>query len=101
MILNEKLPPFKNEECAVFRVLLAHPAARRVDRVLLDNFPPEQVAAAVALRQTLGGGPDFEISGGLRAEDLSDPRYAGVEAASLGSITHGAGALDLALELEA
>ncbi|MCB1162451.1 MAG: nicotinate-nucleotide diphosphorylase (carboxylating) [Candidatus Krumholzibacteriia bacterium] len=83
------------------QLLLAHPAARRVNRVLLDNFPPEQVAAAVALRQTLGGGPDFEISGGLRAEDLSDPRYAGVEAASLGSITHGAGALDLALELEA
>jgi len=82
------------------RLLLEHPARARVERVLLDNFAPEAVAAAVALRAQLGGGPAFEISGRLRAADLADPRYAGVEAASLGSITHSAGALDLALEIE-
>lgn len=82
------------------RLLLAHPAAARVQRVLLDNFPPDEVSRALALRSELGGGPEYEISGGLRPEDLADPRYAGVETASLGSITHGAGALDLALELE-
>lgn len=82
------------------RLLLEHTARGRIQRVLLDNFPPAAVAAAVALRQTLGGGPAFEVSGGLRPVDLADPRYAGVEAASLGSITHSAGALDLALEIE-
>jgi nicotinate-nucleotide pyrophosphorylase (carboxylating) len=82
------------------RLLLAHPARARVERVLLDNFAPAAVAAAVALRAQLGGGPAFEISGGLAAADLGDPRYAGVEAASLGSITHSAGAVDLALEIE-
>ncbi len=81
--------------------LLDHPDAGRVERVLLDNFPPEAAQQAVALRQGRGGGPDFEISGGLRPSDLADPRYAGVEAASLGSLTHGARALDLALEVEA
>jgi nicotinate-nucleotide pyrophosphorylase (carboxylating) len=83
------------------RLLLAHPAAARVGRVLLDNFAPEAVVAALALRAQLGAGPAFEISGGLAAAALADPRYAGVEAASLGSITHSAGALDLALEIEA
>ena len=83
------------------RVVLEHAAAGRVMRVLLDNFAPEEAAAAVALRQELGGGPDYEISGGLLPEDLANPHYAGVETASLGSITHSAGALDLALEIEA
>ncbi len=82
------------------RLLLEHAERRRIERVLLDNFPPAAVAAAVALRAQLGG-PAFEISGGLVAADLADPRYVGVEVASLGSITHGAGALDLALEIEA
>ena len=79
--------------------VLAHPAAARVTRVLLDNFAPGQVARAVALRGERGGGPDFEISGGLTAGDLADPDLAGAEAASLGAITHSARALDLALEV--
>ena len=82
------------------RVILEHEAAGRVTRVLLDNFAPEAAAAAVALRAELGGGPDYEISGGLVPEDLANPLYAGVETASLGSVTHSAGALDLALEIE-
>ena len=82
-------------------VILAHAAAGRVSRVLLDNFDPDQVREALALRMEAGGGPGFEISGGLKAADLADPRYAGVEAASLGGLTHSVRALDLALETEA
>ena len=36
------------------RLLLAHPARGRVARVLLDNFAPDAVAAAVALRAQRG-----------------------------------------------
>lgn len=81
--------------------LLSHSAKARVSRVLLDNFPPAHAEQAVALRRKLGGGPDFEISGGLAAKDLADPRYKDIEYASLGGLTHGAGAIDLALEVDA
>ncbi len=82
-------------------IILAHESSGRVERILLDNFEPDDVTKALALREAAGGGPDFEISGGLVPEDLADPRYSEVETASLGSITHSAGVLDLALELEA
>lgn len=80
--------------------VLDHPSVSRVTRILLDNFPARAVAQAVGLRESRGGGPDFEISGGLSAADLAQSEYRDVEFASLGSITHGARALDLALEFE-
>lgn len=83
------------------RVLLTHPAKERIGRVLLDNFDPADAPRALALREEAGGGPDFEVSGGLRAEDLADPRYEGIEYASLGELTHSAAVVDLALEVEA
>jgi len=82
-------------------ILLAHPGKDCVARVLLDNFEPEDAVRAVALREEAGGGPDFEISGGLSAADLADPRYADIEFASLGGLTQGAGAIDMALEVDA
>ena len=81
--------------------VLDHPARDRILRVLIDNFSPDEVVAALALRAARGGGPDFELSGGLGVEGLSDPRIAGVEAVSLGSLTHSVPALDLSLEIEA
>ncbi|MBC8367475.1 carboxylating nicotinate-nucleotide diphosphorylase [bacterium] len=81
--------------------LLAHPAKARIYRILLDNFPPAHAAQAVALRTELGGGPDFEISGGLTVADLANSHYRDIEYASLGSLTHGGGAIDLALEVDA
>ncbi len=81
--------------------LLSHSAKARVTRVLLDNFPPAHAEQAVALRSELGGGPEFEISGGLSAKDLADPHYKDIEYASLGGLTHGGGAIDLALEVDA
>ncbi len=88
------------DDLAELEIILAHANAKRVRRILLDNFDPDDVTRALAMREAAGGGPDFEISGGLIPEDLADPRYDGVETASLGSITHSAGVLDLALELE-
>jgi nicotinate-nucleotide pyrophosphorylase (carboxylating) len=81
-------------------ILLAHPAKKRTQRVLLDNFAAEDAARAVALREAAGGGPDFEISGGLLAVDLADAHYREIEFASLGGLTHGAGVIDMALEVD-
>ncbi len=89
------------DDLSELRLLLRHAAKPRVTRVLLDNFPPADAARAVELREEAGGGPDFEISGGLAAADLADPHYRDIEYASLGGLTHGAGSVDLALEVEA
>ncbi|MDP6419158.1 MAG: nicotinate-nucleotide diphosphorylase (carboxylating) [Candidatus Krumholzibacteria bacterium] len=81
-------------------VILEHELASRVKQVLLDNFDPRDAARALELREAAGGGPDFEISGGLRAEDLANPLYRGIEFASLGELTHQIHSLDLALEVD-
>ncbi len=81
--------------------VLDHPEAQRVLRVLIDNFTPAEVTSALALRSSRGGGPEFELSGGLDVAALSDPLIAGIEAVSLGSLTHSVPALDLSLEIEA
>jgi nicotinate-nucleotide pyrophosphorylase (carboxylating) len=88
------------DNLAELQILLTHPEASRVQRVLLDNFPPDDVTTALAMRSNLNGGPAFEISGGLQITDLADPRYAGVENASLGALTHSVPAVDLALEVD-
>ena len=69
------------------------------DRILLDNFKPEQVAEAVA---RTGERAELEASGNVTPETVSV--YAtinGLDYVSLGALTHSAPALDLSLLLEA
>ncbi len=71
--------------------------------VLLDNMSPDEAAtcAALARRSAGEGGILVEVSGGV---DLaSAPHYAaaGVDAISVGALTHSAPALDLGLDLHA
>ncbi|MBL8843519.1 MAG: carboxylating nicotinate-nucleotide diphosphorylase [Planctomycetes bacterium] len=69
------------------------------DLVLLDNFTPEQVAAAVARvrsrfpRAQVG----LEASGGLHLGNVRAYAEAGVDRLSIGALTHSAPALDLSL----
>lgn len=67
-----------------------------VDVILLDNMPPDVLRQAVALvnRRVL-----LEASGGITLDTL--PQYAatGVDAISIGALTHTVRALDLSLEL--
>jgi nicotinate-nucleotide pyrophosphorylase (carboxylating) len=66
-------------------------------RVLLDNMDRERMRDAVVLTQ---GRVVLEASGGLRPGSLRAVAETGVNALSLGYLTHSAPAADLALEME-
>lgn len=66
------------------------------DVVLLDNFTPEQVGAAVA---QIAGRCLIELSGGINAANLDDYLIEGVDVISIGALTHSYRALDISLEL--
>ncbi|MBL8758739.1 MAG: carboxylating nicotinate-nucleotide diphosphorylase [Phycisphaerae bacterium] len=68
--------------------------------VLLDNFGVADVAAAVAARDAAGAKVELEASGGVTRETLPALAATGVDRISLGTLTHGATWLDVALDLE-
>jgi nicotinate-nucleotide pyrophosphorylase (carboxylating) len=68
-----------------------------VGRLLLDNFTPAAVADAV---KVIAGRASIEVSGGLRPDNLRAYAEAGADFLSLGSLTHSAPAVDIALDLE-
>ena len=65
------------------------------DAILLDNMPPVKVAEAVRL---FGGRVFLEASGGIRLDNVEDYARAGVNAISIGALTHSAAALDISFE---
>lgn len=77
------------------RVLPLH-----VEWILLDNFTPAAAAAAVARRDAATVRTRLEASGNVTLETIRAFALAGVDAASVGRLTHSAPALDLSLDLE-
>lgn len=72
-----------------------------VDRILLDNMDLTDLAAAVAARDGLAGGPVLlEASGGIDLETAGPIAATGVDFISVGSITHSAPTLDFSLLLD-
>jgi nicotinate-nucleotide pyrophosphorylase (carboxylating) len=71
-----------------------------VEWILLDNFTVEQVAAAVARRDTAGVATRLEASGNLSLDGIAAYAAAGVDACSVGRLTHSAPALDLGLDFQ-
>ena len=71
-----------------------------INAVLLDNFTLEGLREAVALRDARGlrGKVELEASGGITLNSVRAVAETGVERISVGAITHGATAIDLALE---
>lgn len=67
-----------------------------VDAVLLDNMPPPVLAEAVALAK---GRATTEASGGITPETAAAIAATGVDFISVGWLTHGARALDVALDV--
>lgn len=68
------------------------------DMVLLDNMTPEELRAAVELRDTIAPGIELEASGGVRLETIAQIAATGVDRISVGALTHSAIALDVALD---
>ncbi|MEJ5053969.1 carboxylating nicotinate-nucleotide diphosphorylase [Sphingobacterium sp. MYb382] len=70
-------------------------AQEKVDRVMLDNFTPAQVAEAVAL---IDGRLVTEASGGITLETIAAYAQTGVDFVSVGALTHSVKSLDLSLK---
>lgn len=71
--------------------------AGEIDRLLLDNFTPEQVARAVAY---IGGRLPVEVSGGITPDNARAYAEAGARYISAGALTHSAPALDISLKIQ-
>ncbi len=69
-------------------------------RVLLDNFTPEGITAAVKLRNERKASFGLEASGGITLETIGAYAKAGAEYISVGALTHSVKAFDLSLLLE-
>lgn len=69
-----------------------------VDVVLLDNFDDATLGEAVAQARRGRPAPIVEISGGVTLERIPLLARLGVDFISVGAITHGARAVDIALE---
>jgi len=70
----------------------------RPDWILLDNMKPRQLRRCVAL---CGGRCRLEASGGVTLRSVRRIAATGVQAISIGALTHSAPAADLSLELDA
>jgi nicotinate-nucleotide pyrophosphorylase (carboxylating) len=67
-------------------------------RLLLDNMSTEELKAAVT---QVAGRAELEASGGYRVDNVRAAAETGVDFVSMGSITHGAPALDLSMTIDA
>lgn len=67
----------------------------KVDRIMLDNFTPEQVREAV---QKIGGKHETEASGGITLETIQAYAETGVDFISVGDLTHSVKSLDISLK---
>lgn len=70
-----------------------------VDIVLLDNMTVDQMRACVGLRDRLSPRIELEASGGVTLETIRAVGQTGVDRISVGSLTHGATWLDIALDI--
>ncbi|MBK6733313.1 MAG: carboxylating nicotinate-nucleotide diphosphorylase [bacterium] len=71
-----------------------------VEWIMLDNFTPDEVAAAVGERNRAGSSTRLEASGNVTLDTVAAYAQAGADAVSVGRLTHSAPALDLGLDLD-
>jgi nicotinate-nucleotide pyrophosphorylase (carboxylating) len=67
----------------------------KVDRIMLDNFSPEQIFSAL---QLINGKFETEASGGITLENINKYAKTGVDYISIGALTHHIKSLDLSLK---
>jgi len=66
-----------------------------VDRIMLDNFTPENTRKAVGI---IGGKYETESSGGITFATLKDYAECGVDYISVGALTHSVKSLDMSFK---
>jgi nicotinate-nucleotide pyrophosphorylase (carboxylating) len=67
----------------------------KVDRIMLDNFNPQQLAEAL---QVIDGKIETEASGGINLDNIEAYAQTGVDYVSVGALIHQAKSLDLSLK---
>ena len=70
------------------------------DEVLIDNFTPDQMREAVAVRDEMNPAVRLEASGGLTLESARTVAETGVDYIAVGELTHSARVLDIGLDLQ-
>jgi nicotinate-nucleotide pyrophosphorylase (carboxylating) len=95
-LLRERADGFPLEVEAETLEQVGEALAAGVERILLDNMTPEQVAAAVAL---VAGRAELEASGGVSLATVRAYAETGVDFISIGALTHGARSLHVSLEV--
>lgn len=65
-----------------------------VDRIMLDNFTPEELSKAIEI---IDGKYETEASGGINSETIHDYALTGVDYISVGALTHQIKSLDISL----
>jgi nicotinate-nucleotide pyrophosphorylase (carboxylating) len=71
--------------------------AQGAHMLLLDNFTPDQVRAAM---QQIAGRVPVEVSGGVKLDNVRAYAEAGPDYIAIGALTHSAPACDISLEIE-
>lgn len=66
-----------------------------VDRIMLDNFTPDELKAAL---QLIPGSIETEASGGINENTILSYAETGVQFISVGALTHSAGSMDMSLK---
>jgi len=74
--------------------------AAGADEVLIDNFTPDQMRDAVAVRDEMSPGVRLEASGGLTVDSARIVAETGVDYIAVGELTHSARVLDIGLDLQ-
>jgi len=70
-------------------------AVGKVDRIMLDNFTPEQITEALKI---INGKYETEASGGINLNNIESYAATGVDYISSGAVIHQARSLDLSLK---
>lgn len=69
-----------------------------VDRIMLDNFPPERTREAVELIRSVNPAVEIESSGGITLDTLRAYGECGVDFISVGALTHSVKGLDMSFK---
>jgi nicotinate-nucleotide pyrophosphorylase (carboxylating) len=75
--------------------------AAGADEILIDNFTPDEMRQAVAMRDEMSEHVRLEASGGLTIESARAVAETGVDYIAVGELTHSARVLDVGLDLRA
>lgn len=69
-----------------------------IKHIMLDNFSAADLKKAIEIKKP---GVTYEVSGGVKLETLNDFLLAGIDAVSIGALTHSAPHVDLSMKIKA